>query len=549
MQELEFDIRGMTCDSCTNHVETALRRVQGVVSAEVPGWNSGRAVVRAENGVDLADLTEAVERAGYGAKIQDRSESGTARNERTNGDFDLMIIGGGSAGFAAAIKGAELGAKVAMVEADTIGGTCVNWGCVPSKNLIRAVDRYHQAGESRFRGVETRQTSLSWPEVIDQKDELVREMRQVRYVDVLDAYPEVTYIHDRATLVSAQEVEIRDQLYSPWKILIATGARPWAPPIPGLKEAGYLDSTSAMDLREVPKSLVVMGGNAVGLELAQIYARAGSEVTVVELVERIAPFEEPEISDRLAEYLTAEGLKILTNFETQDVRKSEGTYFISGSAGGERLTIEADQLLVATGRRANTEGFGLEQVGVHLGDQGQVLTDSSLQSSNPNVYAAGDVLGENMYVYTAAYGGIVAAENALSGASRTYETDYIPRITFSDPQIASAGITEAQAVDKGRNVKVTVMEMEHVASAQAARDTRGLIKLVADADTDRLLGAHILAPHAGEMIQTAVLAIRFGIRVKELRETMFPYLTQVEGIKLAALSFDKDPALLSCCAG
>jgi len=464
-------------------------------------------------------------------------------------DFDLMVIGGGSAGFAAAIKGAELGARVALVEAGTIGGTCVNVGCVPSKTLIRSVELYHLAGQHRFRGVHTAPGRISWPEVIAHKDELVAELRQARYVDVLAAYPEITYIQGRARLTGGNGVAIDDQPYAPGKIIVATGAKPWAAPIPGLDQVPYLDSTSALNLKELPKSMIVLGANAVGLELAQVYARAGTYVTVLEVLPRIAPFEDEDLSAALAGYLEAEGLQVVANFKTAKVEKREGRYILTGTRNDAPMTLDAEQLLVATGRRPNTAGLGLEEAGVKLGRRGEIVVNDRLQTHNPAVFAAGDVTGRDMFVYVAAYSGMLAAENALTNAGRTYDAAYIPRITFTDPQVASTGLTEAQAREQGYDVKVSTLLMEHVPRALAARDTRGLIKLVADNATDRLLGAHILAPEAGEMIQLAVLAIRFGLTVRELRETMFPYLTNAEGLKLATQSFEKDVAKLSCCAG
>jgi mercuric reductase len=409
-----------------------------------------------------------------------------------------MIIGGGSAGFAAAIKGAELGRRVALVEAGTISGTCVNVGCVPSKTLIRAMEQYHLAGDGRLRGVHTTAGHLAWSQVLDQKDRLVAEMRQSRYVDVLAAYPEVTFIQGRARLTGGNGVEIDGQAYAPGKIIIATGASPWAPPTPGLEEAGYLTSTTAMERRERPDSLVVLGANAVGLELAQTFARAG-------------------------------------------------TY------DGSEVILDAEQLLVATGRWPNTAGMGLEGAGIRLGKRGEILVNDRLQTDNPAVYAAGDVLGEEMFVYVAAYGGTLAAENALAGAGRVYDTSAIPRVTFTDPQIASTGLTEAQASEQpvagSYDVVVSTLPMAQVPRALAAHDTRGLIKLVVDTNSDRLLGVHVLAPDAGEVIQPAVLALRFGLTTQQLRETMFPNLTNVEGLKLAVLGLEKDVSLLSCCAG
>ncbi len=550
-EKIKFDVRGMTCPSCEGHVAQALESVEGVQSVEIPGWESAEAEVVAEEGIDAEAFSEAVRNAGYGASVRARQPIGgeVSTNGKGGGGFDLMVIGGGSAGFAAAIKGAELGFKVGLVEAGEIGGTCVNIGCVPSKTLIRSVELSHQASQSRFNGISTSAGPIDWPKVIDHKDELVRDLRKAKYSDVLEAYPEITYIRGKARLTGGNSLEIDGESYSPGKIIVATGASPWAPPIPGLAEAGYLDSTAALDLRELPTSMIVLGANAVGLELAQTYARAGTTVTVLELLPRIAPFEDEDISAALTEYLVDEGLKIVTEFQTASVEKTDGRYLLRGTQDGKEFVFEAEQLLVATGRRPNTTGLGLEEAGIKLGQRGEILVDDHLATDNPDVYAVGDILGRDMFVYVAAYDGILAAENALAQTGRVYDADYIARITFTDPQIASAGLTEAQARDKGYEVKVSTLEMQHVPRALAARDTRGLIKLVADASTDRLLGAHILAPEASEMIQTAVMAIRFGITVAEMRNTMFPYLTNAEGLKLAVLAFDKDVAMLSCCAG
>jgi mercuric reductase len=540
----------MTCDSCAVHVEEALKSVEGVTEAEVPGWESGQTTVRAELGATAEALSAAVQEAGYTATVKIRQPAGgSVHEDGKGGDYNLVVIGGGSAGFAAAIKGAELGYNVALVEAAPIGGTCVNIGCVPSKTLIRAVETHHLAGQARFRGIHAAPGHVSWPQVIAHKDELVDEMRQSKYVDVLAAYPEVTYIQGYARLIGKNDVEIDGGPYTADKIVIATGASPWAPPIPALAEAGYLDSTSALDLKELPKSMIVLGANAVGLELAQIYARAGTYVTVLELLPRIAPFEDEEISAALAEYLQEEGLRIVADFQTTGVEKRGGRYLLTGTLSGTETRFEAEQILVATGRRPNTAGFGLEEVGVKLGEKGEILVNKFLQTDNPFVYAAGDVLGQDMFVYVAAYGGTLAAENALTDAGRVYDTSYIPRIAFTDPQIASAGLTEAEARAQGYEVKVSTLPLAHVPRALAARDTRGLIKLVADEASDLLLGAHVLAAEGSEVIQTAVLALQAGYTTQDLAKTIFPYLTMVEGLKLAAQTFEKDVAMLSCCAG
>lgn len=471
------------------------------------------------------------------------------KGDKGNGPYDLMVIGGGSAGFAAAIKGAELGYRVALVEAGAIGGTCVNVGCVPSKTLIRAMEQQRLAETRRFDGVHTSAGSVTWPQVIEQKDRLVAEMRQSKYVDVLAAYPEITLIEGRARLSGGKDVEIDGKRHSAEKIVISTGARPWTPPVAGLEAAGYLTSTTAMALREQPDSLIVLGANAVGLELAQTFARAGTAVTLVELLPQIAPFEDEEVSEALTGYLQAEGIRVLTDFETELVERHAGGYRVHGQQSVRPMTLEGERLLAATGRRPNTANMGLEAAGVRVGRRGEILVNDRLQTDNPDIYAAGDVLGKEMFVYVAAYGGTLAAENALTGAGRVCDTRAVPRVTFTDPQIASAGLTERQAREQGYEVRVSTLPMSQIPRALAAQDRRGLVKLVVDGATERLLGAHVLAPEAGEVIQTAVLAMRFGITVGDLRKTMFPYLTNVEGLKLAALGLEKDVSLLSCCAG
>lgn len=550
--QITLNIEGMTCDHCAQKITKALGEIKGIEKVTVPGWQWGKAIVIA-SGVDDETLINAVEAAGYKASIEkhipyEMPSVSAGKEALGKEEFDLLIVGGGSAGFAAAIKGAELGAKVAIVEKGTIGGTCVNVGCVPSKTLIRAAEICFRASYSAFEGLPKCLPPSDWKRVVEQKDELVTSLRQGKYLNVLDAYPNISLIRGEAVFTGRKEIKINGNMYRPTKIIVATGASPWIPSIPGLDKVRFLDSTAALSLSSLPKSIIVLGSGPIGLELSQLFTRFGIRVTILEKGPRIASNEEPEISDALAEYLMEEGINIYSNININSVSEEGGNIRVFIERDKESMTIEAESLLVATGRRANTKGMGLEAAGIALGSKGEVVVNEYLQTANPDVYSAGDAAGDPMFVYVAAYAGGLAADNALKGNIKEYDTSNLPSVTFTDPQVASVGLTEAQGKEKGLDIKTSVIRLKDVPRALANRDTKGLIKLVAEKGSDRLLGAHVLAADAGEIIQEVTLAIRFNLKVKDIVETFHPYLTMVEGIKIAALSFEKDVARLSCCA-
>jgi mercuric reductase len=550
-RELTIDVRGMTCDHCERTVAKALQSVPGVRKVLEVSHAGAFARIMATPEATPARIEGAVAKAGYRARVRGAQQpsGGPAIVLRGSGEFDLAIVGGGSAGFAAAIKAAELGARVAMAEAGTLGGTCVNVGCVPSKTLIRAAEALHRRTHHGFQGIPTTDGRADWSAVRTQKDRLVAELRQAKYWNVLRAYETVTLFEQRAEITSGHTVRLADgRTITAGKILVATGASPWAPPVPGLAAAGYLDNASAMALERLPESLLVIGGSAVGLELAQMFARLGVAVTILEALPRVVPAEDADIGTALGDYLRAEGLEVQAGVRIEQVGRAGGRYTVSFSAGGELRAVRAEQVLVATGRRANTRGFGLETVGVTLGAKGEIVVNEYLQTANPDIYAAGDAIGDPMFVYVAAYGGAVAAENALSGHRRRYDLTALPKVTFTDPAVASVGLTEAQARAGGLEPLVAKLPLEHVPRALAAHDTRGFVKLVADAATRKIVGAHILAAEAGEMITEPALAVRLGLTIEDLIATFHPYLTLSEGIKLAAQTFLKDVAKLSCCA-
>lgn len=463
--------------------------------------------------------------------------------------YDLVVVGAGSAGFSAAITAAEQGAQVALVGHGMIGGTCVNVGCVPSKTLIRATEAVHHAivAPARFDGLESSARVTDWAAQIAQKDALVDSLRQAKYADLLPEYNNIAYRDGRARLVEGG-IEVSGRRLSSERVIIATGARPAMPAIPGVGDVSPLDSTTALALRELPRSMIVVGGGYVGTELAQIFARAGVAVTLV-FRSRLLPEAEPEIGQALAGYLADEGIAIMGGLAYDSARKAKDGVELTINRNGSLETLTAERLLLATGRTANVENLGLVEAGVAQASSGAIIVDDRMRTSKAGVYAAGDVTGKDQFVYMAAYGAKLAAKNALNGNSLRYDNTTMPAVVFTDPQVASVGLTEAQAVAAGHAVRTSVLSLDNVPRALAARDTRGLIKLVADGVTRKLLGAHILAPEGADSIQTAALAIRCGLTIDELSEMIFPYLTTVEGLKLAAQTFDRDVKKLSCCAG
>lgn len=462
--------------------------------------------------------------------------------------FDLAVLGGGSAGFAAAIRAADLGARVAIIEGGTLGGTCVNVGCIPSKTLIRAGEAQHRRTHHGFRGIPTGDGTPDWRAVRAEKQELVERLRKTKYADVLSSYPAVRLFQERARLTGAHSLELTGATtLTADKIIISTGSSPWAAPIPGLAELGFLDSTSAMDLEQLPRSLIVIGGSSVGLELAQMFSRLGVRVTLLEMAKTLLPSDDPVIGSALAEYLAHEGLSVHANAQIDRVERQDGIT-VHFREAGKPHRISAEQLLVATGRRANTRDMGLENAGVRLGSRGEITVDEHLRTTADGIYAAGDVTGDPMFVYVAAYAGTLAAENALGTQKRLYDLTALPRVTFTDPAVASVGQTEADAIAHFIQPLTSQLALEHVPRALAARDTRGFVRLVADSATRRLIGAQILAPEAGEMITEVALAMRGGLTIEDIASAFHPYLTLSEGIKLAAQAFNKDVAKLSCCA-
>jgi mercuric reductase len=566
MSRISLQVSGMICDHCARTVEQTLKDVPGVRSAEVSyDWETAR--IEAADNLPSAALVSAIEKIGYGAtefdtaareaksSAQDRSRGvlGAVKDfvapRKAGGALHIAIIGSGSAAFACAIRAVEEGARVTMIEHDTLGGTCVNVGCVPSKIMIRGAHIAHEAQHHHFDGVGKTALALDRRSMLAQQQARVDELRQAKYQSILDANPGIAFTRGHARLKSPTVVEVRGEDGKAREIradcvLIATGASPAVPPIAGLKDTPYWTSAEALVADTVPQHLIVLGGSVVGLELGQAFARLGARVTVLELLDRLLPIEDEDISQGLRQALETEGIEVHTGFKTESMAFRDGRFEIAGNG----KTIDGDKLLVATGRRPNTVDLGLEAIGVKTLKSGAIEVNERLETNVPGIYAAGDCTGQPQFVYVAAAGGTRAAIN-MTGGEAALDLSAMPAVVFTDPQVATVGLNERIARERGIAVETRTLTLDNVPRALANFDTRGFIKLVADAGGRRLLGAQILAPEAGEIIQIAVLAIRHGMTVEALGNEMFPYLVMAEGLKLCAQTFTRDVKQLSCCAG
>jgi mercuric reductase len=475
--------------------------------------------------------------------------------------YDLAIIGSGGAAFAAAIAARRKDRRVVMVERGRIGGTCVNTGCVPSKALLAAAQARHIAIDQRFPGIATTAGPVDPIALLAGKQALVEQLQADKYIDLAAAYGwEIVAGHARfitdptdggGPALQVDQTDGATRRIRSVHYLVATGSTPLAPPIPGLEQVGYLTSTTAMELAELPGSLLVVGGNAVGLEQAQLFARLGTKVTVVELLDRLAPLEEPEASAAITGVFADEGISMHTAAQLTHVARDPGSQEMVATvhdSDGHTRKLRAERVLVATGRRPVTDGLGLELVGVKVGDRGQVVVDEQLRTHNPRIWAAGDVTEAPKFVYVAAAHGTLVADNALDQAGRTLDYRHLPRVIFTSPQLAAVGLTDQQVVQRGIACACRVLPLEQVPRALVNRDTRGLVKVVAERPTGRVLGVTMVADGAGDAIQAAVYAVKLGMTVGELADTWAPYLTIGEGLKLAAQAFTRDVAVLSCCA-
>lgn len=461
----------------------------------------------------------------------------------------IAVIGTGGAAMAAALKAAERGAAVTLVERGIIGGTCVNVGCVPSKIMIRAAHVAHVRRASPFDGGLSAAVPLvNRPRLLAQQQGRVEELRHTKYEAILAGMPSITVLRGEARFRDGHTLDVSlaagGERAVPFdRCLIATGARPSVPPVPGLITTAYWTSTEALASDVIPPRLAVIGSSLVAVELAQAFARLGSQITI--LARRtLLVREDPAIGEAVTDVFRAEGITVLQQTQASAVSFDDDEFTLTTGDGD----VRADRLLVATGRTPNTARLGLEAIGVETNAGGAIVIDDYMRTSVPDIYAAGDCTPQPQFVYVAAAAGARAGIN-MTGGDAALDLTSMPAVIFTDPQVATVGLTETEAQRANVSTESRTLPLESVPRALVNFDTRGFIKIVAERGTGRLLGVQIVAPEAGEVIQSAALAIAARMTVHDLADRLFPYLTMVEGLKLAAQSFTRDVSRLSCCAG
>ncbi|MDA8430064.1 MAG: mercury(II) reductase [Geobacteraceae bacterium] len=462
--------------------------------------------------------------------------------------YDLVILGGGAAAFAAATEADRLGISTVIInDGLPMGGTCVNVGCMPTKYLLAVAGELHNISYPRFASIASSPPTFDFEKAMTEKDILVTAARRKNYQDILAGFGQVTWIEGRGSFCSERVVQVGERKIEGEHILIATGCRTKVYPTEGLAEAGFVTNQEALSLRKLPSSLVVLGGGPLGLEFAQIFARFGTKVKVVEVAKRIAAMSEPEISEALCCYLEAEGIEFHTGVKILRVRKNGILKEVVVEKDGKEETVQGEEILVAAGVIGNIEGLNLEGIGIETEKGCNVKVNEYQQTNIPHIWAAGDVVCNFCLETVAAREGKMVVENAFKGMNKSIDFGSIPFAVFTDPEVAGVGFTEAQYMARYGTCDCRTIQMSQVPKAIAVNDARGLVKMVAHHETGKVMGVHILAPHAAEMIHEATMAIRFGLTVDDLIETTHVFPTYCEAIKMAAQAFRRDIGRMSCC--
>ncbi len=462
---------------------------------------------------------------------------------------DVIIIGSGSTAFAAALRASSHGASIVMIEKSMLGGTCINWGCIPSKTLIHAALFNHEAGLGARIGLAKRSGAVDFSVLAGHKDDVVRHLRTTRYLEVLQQIPDLELVKGTARFVDRRTVVVENRQFSSDRILIAVGGNPRIPEIPGLSGSAFLTSRSALLLKELPKSLVIIGGGVIAVELGQMFHRLGVRVTILEHGPRLLPAVSPAVALALQEVLVAEGVRIVTDAAFCSVSSVGDLTVVSADLHGRRHEFTGERLLVAVGTAPATARIGLEEIGMALDRHGFVTVDSTMRSSVPGIWAAGDAIGGMMIASAGAREGIVAVDDMFNpdcGCTMDYLT--VPMAIFTDPEICLVGHTAESAHQAGIDAVTNSLSVSAIPKAHVTGHTAGIITMVADRASGRLIGVHLACHRGAELINEAALAIRLRATVEDLASTLHVYPSIGEGLRLCAQGFSRDVSKLSCCA-
>jgi mercuric reductase len=449
--------------------------------------------------------------------------------------YDFIILGGGTAGFAAAHTADRQHARTLMVNDNAVGfaGTCVNVACIPTKHLLYAAELIYRIREHRYTGLNS-SVSIDFRKLIEAKNRLVETLRDKDRA-LLSTMSHVSYAVGTGKFVSKTELQVNGETYTSDRFLIATGSSPSIPNVTGLSDLDYLTNVEALNLRKLPASLIIIGGGPAGAEFAQMFCRFGTRVCVLQRADRIVPREEPELSVLLARCLSNDGVEIYQSVQVTGAGAKGREKKITAVVDGAERVFSAEQVLVTAGRHPNTGGLGLENLGVALGNGGRIVTDGRMRATD-NVWAAGDVTGEPMLESVAAKQGWVAATNALVLVRTSAKMDYgvVPHAVFTDPQLASVGITEQEALESGIRAKSAVVPLGRMAKAQVINDSRGAIKVVAEEGSQRILGVHLLAPQAADLLHEGVMIVKNSMTAEDVIDTLHVFPTLSDAFKMAA---------------
>jgi len=446
--------------------------------------------------------------------------------------FDLIVIGSGSAGFAAASKAAQAGFKVAIVEKDRLGGDCPNRACVPTKVLLRAAEFVSLFKLAHDYGVEVSEFNLNWERLMAYKEKVIAELTGERLYNIIERRG-ISLFKGTASFLSPNEISVDGEKLKASKFILATGSKPALPQINGLKETGFITSEDAVNLLHLPATIIILGGGPVAIEFAQIFSRFDTKVILLQRSDRVLPREDVEISQHLLAYLKEQNIKVLTGVESYAVTKVGARKAVHFTVGKSKQTIAADEVMVATGRQPAINELNLAAAGVEFNNHG-VKVNQFLQTTAKNIWAAGDITGQLMYTHVATYQGNLAGYNAIVEKPEAESLAVVPRTTFCEPEVASVGLTETEAAKLGYQYEVGHLPIRYLGKSLIMGERRGLIKLLTQAKTGKIIGCHIIAPFASEIIHEVALAMQNGLTVDNIADTIHAYPSLAEGLAAVA---------------